>query len=120
MVIYGIIGSSEVPPNIFQSKYVPLIAEAMDDSNTQFLFSDHDILVARYLAGRGFRNCIMYHTGSKPKHHFGNYETRGDFSSLAELTGEILNIANVVIKCETHLQTQNFDGVKLREPRNKI
>lgn len=120
MVIYGIIGSCEIPPNIFKSKYVPKLAEAMDDPNTQFIFSDCDILVARYLAGRGFRNCVVYHVGSKSKHNLGNYETRGNFISMAELTSEILNIANIIIKCENSAQNDTQNNPLLKEVLTKL
>jgi len=94
LTIIGIVGNRNSQEF---NKLTPMILEYMENPQTQFIFSDREILAARFLDARKFRRCLIYHTGDTPKHRIGGYPTRAGFLSYAEIEAAIKTEANFVI-----------------------
>ena len=83
--VIALITPSFFTPTLFTGMYLPQILNHMDGPHTQFIFSDQFPIVAKFFHNRGYRNCVMYHLGDKPKHKLGNFCLRGTFTSYNEI-----------------------------------
>lgn len=71
---------------MFTLETMPKILELMAvNRDTTFLITDCQPLVARFFQLRGYRKCILYHVGDKPKSNIGKYQTKSGYSSCEEV-----------------------------------
>lgn len=95
----AIILSPSTTPQNFSSKYIHNLADFADHQTT-FLFTDQILFIAKYFHNRKYRDCIIYHLGSEPRHKIGNYNNIGGFSSYTEINELMKNDADIIISDE--------------------
>jgi hypothetical protein len=91
---YAILCPLDIGTVEFSYSFAPKIIKLFDDPKTMFIFDDSTILVPKYLSTMGFRNCILYHLGQKPRVNRGLYRTKGGFINEADLRAGLLGDAN--------------------------
>jgi hypothetical protein len=96
----GIIGSTTALPLEFMARYQAKIADYMGNVSTQFFFTDESGIAmhtAKYLNGRGFRNCTIYHVGTICRHDIGKYKKRSGYSNVAEARDAIIKECDMLL-----------------------
>lgn len=106
MVVIGILAREGKRQDRFvgsvrQIELANRINNYVDDPNAHFIFSDEYPIIARHLNGHQYRNCIVYHLHTTPKHKIGKYVNKGGFTSYQEIDAAIKEDANIVIDIST-------------------
>ena len=102
MPVYAILGGA-ISPTEFVAKCTPHLSNLIEKRDTSFILSDEPgrpLLAIKFLNGRGFRNCTIYHVGKTPRHTIGKYPTKGTYISYGEVEAALREDADEVILLE--------------------
>lgn len=80
-------GPEDLSVKVFLKEYSAILEKILHNPDASVMITDRPgcaIQIARYLKKHDYQNCVIYHTGSKPRHKIGSFSTVGGFSSLEE------------------------------------
>lgn len=88
-------------PDVTTSNFYQTCSDEVDDlmDNPQNVLHilAKDVVLSRYLKGRFFRKCIMYHTADTPQHNIGNFELRGGYTSDKDCVNDMMKRCHTTI-----------------------